>query len=163
MQRPVSRRSLLPLVDRSWHPEGACYGGEDMGLFFAPEREQSGDRVKREKAAKEICARCPVAGRCLEDALARDDRYGIRGGLTEDERRRMRRRLRQAGRLPDPVRDVGFRCECCGRLGRREGTGPNGEQLISACLSRWKRAGRPAQVPAPDPVKSAAARARYTA
>lgn len=51
-------------------------------------------------AAVEVCERCPVRERCLEDAMAlpRLAEGTIRGGLTEDDRRKLhRRRRRQAG------------------------------------------------------------------
>ena len=42
-------------------------------------------------AAKKICARCPVTGQCLEYALEHDERFGVWGGLSERERRRLKR------------------------------------------------------------------------
>lgn len=39
------------------------------------------------KVAKSVCARCPVKAECLEYALARDERFGVWGGLSERERR----------------------------------------------------------------------------
>ena len=41
------------------------------------------------KAAKAICAECPVREKCLRVALATDEAHGVWGGLTADERRRM--------------------------------------------------------------------------
>jgi hypothetical protein len=43
------------------------------------------------REAKKICARCPIKLRCLEVALANDERFGIFGGLSERERRRIKR------------------------------------------------------------------------
>ena len=40
--------------------------------------------------AKAVCAVCPVLAECTEDALADPRAGGIRGGLTEDDRRRLR-------------------------------------------------------------------------
>ena len=37
-----------------------------------------------------MCAGCPVVVQCLEYALAQDERFGIWGGLSERERRRIR-------------------------------------------------------------------------
>ena len=42
--------------------------------------------------AKRICQRCEVKAACLADALGRREPYGIRGGLSERERRRLLRR-----------------------------------------------------------------------
>ena len=52
---------------------------------------QQHERLARERRAKSICAACPVRQRCLEYAIAADERYGIWGGLTKDERRTVRR------------------------------------------------------------------------
>ena len=49
--------------------------------------------------AKAVCTRCPVREACLRFALSTGQGYGIWGGLTEDERRNLRRRQR----LPGPT------------------------------------------------------------
>ncbi len=41
--------------------------------------------------AKRICRRCPVREPCLEEALRLGDEYGVRGGLSPRERRRILR------------------------------------------------------------------------
>lgn len=38
------------------------------------------------KLARAVCADCPVRQACLEDALSRNERYGIWGGKTTRER-----------------------------------------------------------------------------
>jgi len=43
------------------------------------------------REAKRICSGCEVRAECLEYALANDERFGIWGGLSERERRRVRR------------------------------------------------------------------------
>ena len=55
----------------------------DPEIFF-PESGQSG------AAAKRICRTCPVVDECFEWAVANDVRYGVWGGTSESERRRMR-------------------------------------------------------------------------
>ena len=42
-------------------------------------------------AAKEVCYGCEVRAACLDYALEHGERYGIWGGLSENERRRIRR------------------------------------------------------------------------
>jgi WhiB family redox-sensing transcriptional regulator len=44
--------------------------------------------------AKGVCARCEVIRECLAYALDHDERHGIWGGLTEDERSDLRRNTR---------------------------------------------------------------------
>ena len=43
------------------------------------------------RAAKAICRECQVRGDCLEFALRSGEKFGIWGGLSERERRRVRR------------------------------------------------------------------------
>jgi WhiB family redox-sensing transcriptional regulator len=75
-------------LDRSWQCRGNC-AGLDPDLFF-PERGQSCAE------AKAICVSCAVRSECLEYALAKPEKFGIWGGLSERERRRIRRRRRLA-------------------------------------------------------------------
>ena len=44
------------------------------------------------REAKRVCASCEVREECLEYALANDERFGIWGGLSERERRKLKRR-----------------------------------------------------------------------
>lgn len=46
--------------------------------------------------AKAICATCPVRLDCLQSAMDNDERFGIWGGTSEHERRRLRRPQTQA-------------------------------------------------------------------
>jgi len=53
----------------SWHVEAAC-GAVDISLFYSPEGERGPRKARRERAAKEICARCKVAEVCAAFAVA---------------------------------------------------------------------------------------------
>lgn len=68
-----------------WTSRAGCLG-EDPELFFS-------DAPADHAAAKAICGWCPVRAACLADAFATDLSipYGIRGGLSANERRRTRR------------------------------------------------------------------------
>ena len=68
-----------------WQLLGACRGA-DPNIFFHPEGERGPAREAREKAAKAICASCPVRITCAEHALSVREPYGVWGGLSEDER-----------------------------------------------------------------------------
>jgi WhiB family transcriptional regulator, redox-sensing transcriptional regulator len=84
------------MADISWQDDAPCRG-LDVTLFFGQDREQPHDRAAREAAAKEICRSCPVRTQCLDYAIKHAIRYGLWGGMNEDERfRERRRRLRQA-------------------------------------------------------------------
>lgn len=66
-----------------WWGEAVCRG-VDPDLFF-PERGAS------TREAKAVCARCPVQAECLEFALDTFVKFGIWGGMSERERRIMRK------------------------------------------------------------------------
>lgn len=76
--------------DRSWQSRANCMG-VDPDLFF-PERGAS------TREAKEVCKGCVVRDECLEFALANSEKFGIWGGMSERERRRVRRSRAQAAR-----------------------------------------------------------------
>jgi WhiB family redox-sensing transcriptional regulator len=76
--------------ERRWQEEANCLG-VDPDLFF-PERGAS------TREAKEVCRGCVVRGQCLEFALQNGEKFGIWGGLSERERRRIRRQRAQAAR-----------------------------------------------------------------
>ena len=76
--------------DRAWQDQANCLG-VDPDLFF-PERGAS------TREAKEVCRGCEVRQQCLDYALANGEKFGIWGGLSERERRRLRRHRAQANR-----------------------------------------------------------------
>ena len=71
-------------VRLDWKLKAACRD-LDTSLFFPDSEADAGP-------AQEVCAGCPVRAQCLEFALATRQHDGIWGGLTETERRRLRRR-----------------------------------------------------------------------
>src|SRR5919199_1558848 len=85
-----------------WQMRASC-AGLGTEAFYHPDGERGPDRAARERAAKAVCARCPVIKECAAHALAVREPYGVWGGVTEDEREelmgRARRRL-----LPPPGR-----------------------------------------------------------
>lgn len=79
---------LFSIVDQvDWEGDARCRG-RDASLFFGPNRfEPKRERLEREAAAKEICARCPAISSCRTFALSEGEMYGVWGGLGEAERR----------------------------------------------------------------------------
>jgi len=69
--------------DAGWQDRAIC-AQTDPDAFF-PEKGGS------TREAKKVCRGCEVRAECLEYALERDERFGIWGGLSERERRRLRR------------------------------------------------------------------------
>ncbi len=75
----------------AWHERALCRQ-VDPELFF-PEK---GTGLSQLQQARRICARCEVKPECRQDAIERDERFGVWGGTSEAERRRMRRERREA-------------------------------------------------------------------
>ncbi|WP_432050340.1 WhiB family transcriptional regulator [Verrucosispora sp. NA02020] len=50
------------------------------------------DKGGSTREAKRVCGRCEVKQECLDYALGRDERFGIWGGLTEQERRKLKKK-----------------------------------------------------------------------
>ena len=55
---------------KQWRERAACRSGVDPDLFF-PVAESGAARNGQVRAAKAVCARCPVRSDCLAEALAR--------------------------------------------------------------------------------------------
>jgi WhiB family redox-sensing transcriptional regulator len=68
---------------------------EDPELFFPI--GTTGPAATQIEQAKAICMQCPVRDQCLEWALATGQDAGVWGGMSEEERRALRRvRRREA-------------------------------------------------------------------
>jgi len=76
--------------DEDWYDYAKCKG-VDPDLFFTK-------RGASTREAKETCAGCMVSYDCLEFALENREKFGIWGGTSERERRRIRRRRAVAAR-----------------------------------------------------------------
>lgn len=90
-----------PTPDARWWHQAACQGADDATFFPA----DGMDPAYRRAAARDalaICAACPVRLECLDDALreergkAATGRFGVRGGLTSDDRFNLERRITRA-------------------------------------------------------------------
>jgi len=81
--------NLLTLIEDdndgllAWQDRALC-AQTDPEAFF-PEKGGS------TREAKRVCAKCEVREDCLEFALQHDERFGIWGGMSERDRRRLRR------------------------------------------------------------------------
>ncbi len=76
-------REVLALDRLAWQDQANCKGA-NADLFF-PERGAS------TRTAKGICRECQVRPECLEFAITTGEKFGIWGGMSERERRRVRR------------------------------------------------------------------------
>jgi WhiB family redox-sensing transcriptional regulator len=84
-ENQINLSSLEELDQPDWQERALC-AQTDPEAFF-PEKGGS------TREAKRICAGCEVRTECLEYALAFDERFGIWGGLSERERRRLKHRV----------------------------------------------------------------------
>ncbi|WP_058234602.1 WhiB family transcriptional regulator [Devriesea agamarum] len=67
---------------QDWTAHGACSNLDPDGFFV-----QGADQQR----VKALCGPCPVRTQCLADALQNRIEFGVWGGMTERERRRMLR------------------------------------------------------------------------
>ena len=72
---------LVEDEERDWQERALC--AQVDGEMFFPEKGGS------TREAKRVCQGCEVREECLEYALAHRIRWGIWGGLSERERRRL--------------------------------------------------------------------------
>jgi WhiB family transcriptional regulator, redox-sensing transcriptional regulator len=72
----------------SWRTKALCRDS-NIDVFFPV--GSTGAAADLIEAAKEICQTCPVASTCLEFAIETNQEAGVWGGLTEEERRPMRK------------------------------------------------------------------------
>ena len=80
-----------------WRHSASCRG-HDPELFFPV--GNSGPALAQIAEAKEVCHRCPVAAQCLAWALDSGQDYGVWGGMSEQERRALKRRKARDARKP---------------------------------------------------------------
>ncbi|MGH3762302.1 WhiB family transcriptional regulator [Actinophytocola sp.] len=89
-EQPVDELGVLADLfddaeEQEWQERALC-AQTDPEAFF-PEKGGS------TREAKRICQGCEVRSECLEYALAHDERFGIWGGLSERERRKLKKRV----------------------------------------------------------------------
>jgi len=90
LQRPAEQATAEQATaeqavgEPSWQERSLC-AQTDPEAFF-PEKGGS------TREAKRVCLSCEVRVECLEYALENDERFGIWGGLSERERRRVKKR-----------------------------------------------------------------------
>ncbi len=117
-----------PEVVGDWRDDARC-AGTGPELFFS----ERGDNAGLELARK-VCMDCPVRLDCLEYALEAGERWGMWGGLSERQRKRVRAlrdRRKPVDLTPRPEVVV---CVTCGGSVRRY-AGKNHDRC-SACRKR---------------------------
>ena len=84
-----------------WRDRAACLE-EDPELFFPI--GNTGPAIMQIEEAKAVCRRCPVMDTCLKWAIESGQDAGVWGGMSEDERRALKRRNARARRASSPPR-----------------------------------------------------------
>ncbi|MDO4910249.1 MAG: WhiB family transcriptional regulator [Corynebacterium sp.] len=78
-----------------WRHQAGCRDS-DPELFFPV--GNSGPALQQIAAAKLVCNSCPVTTECLDWALSTGQDAGVWGGMSEEERRVLKRKNRGRGR-----------------------------------------------------------------
>ena len=78
-----------------WQLDAMCRD-MDSNIFYHPDGERGTSRERRVATAKAICASCPVLTQCREHALTVREPYGIWGGMSEEEREALYRRMNRS-------------------------------------------------------------------
>jgi WhiB family transcriptional regulator, redox-sensing transcriptional regulator len=71
-----------------WRHRAICASVDPEGFFPVGETGPADDQTEQ---AKSVCRRCPVIDECLAWAVSTGQHDGVWGGLSEDERRQLRR------------------------------------------------------------------------
>ena len=89
MQHDFEIEGLTDQLVLDWRDLAACKGA-DTDLFFPA--GETGPAAEQIAMAKRICAGCDVRDECLGYAIETNQVSGVWGGVTEDERRPLRRK-----------------------------------------------------------------------
>jgi len=87
--------SAKETTNMDWRHRAACLD-EDPELFFPI--GNTGPALLQIEEAKAVCRRCDVVDTCLKWAIESGQDAGVWGGLSEDERRALKRRTARARR-----------------------------------------------------------------
>ena len=91
-EAPSSFSDEMQGPSSEWAKFAACKN-ESSNLFYPPEETKTPERNAMIKDAIRICAGCPVRRECLNYAIAKPEKFGVWGGMTEEERFVKRRRM----------------------------------------------------------------------
>ena len=113
----------------------------DLGMDFEPWRDEAAclqypsemffpEKGSNSRPARAVCAGCPVKSQCLAWALEHREAFGIWGGMTENQRRRLAR-----PQVPWSRREL----QPCGTPAAVRRHYRRGEPLCGACLDGEQR------------------------
>lgn len=100
----MSKTNRIP--EPVFHRYGNCYR-TGLALFFSDDKEDA--RIKTPKAKSVCAALCPVRDICLQYALETQSQYGVWGGTTRSERKRIQKYIEENGLTPQEWIEQGER------------------------------------------------------
>jgi len=81
----------------AWTDQAACRGA-GVKVFFAhsegDQKDYAQAKSKVDVIKRDYCLICPVKQECLEFAIANGERFGIWGGMDEQERNTYKRKMK---------------------------------------------------------------------
>lgn len=90
--RKLQQGTLVPIGVQIAQPSNELKGWRGRGLCNQTDPDAFYPDVgESPKDAKKVCMKCDVREECLEYALENDEEFGVWGGLTRRERRRLKR------------------------------------------------------------------------
>lgn len=88
----INQKMPAPVYSNwKWQDQALCnqIGGDD---FFYEDMERGEVKDARIQRALAICAQCPVIDACRQFALDTEQNYGIWGGMTQEQRAKLRKK-----------------------------------------------------------------------
>lgn len=82
-----------PEAAPAWMQEAACQY-TDPDLFFASETGSGRISVLQAQQAVRVCRSCPVIAECLRWAFQVEDKHAVLGGMTPEQRTRLKKKVR---------------------------------------------------------------------
>jgi WhiB family redox-sensing transcriptional regulator len=145
----VDRQQVLPAIYERIHPRWLDFAkcrGLPGNLFFS-DRQHNNTQVQE---ARSVClgthpdhpGRCPVLEACLDYAIENGERWGVWGGTSERERRRIKRQRHrdaaiEAGRIITATSSDRQRFASVVR--NDEATNPTPWRRSKALIAAWRR------------------------
>jgi hypothetical protein len=93
VERHDPYQQLRDVLDE--HGEPPCANYPDA--FFHDEATSSAGPRWNYQIAKALCAECPIRLQCLDYAMAADEEHGVWGGLSPNERKKLKKKNRKGG------------------------------------------------------------------
>lgn len=149
IDRPQVIAAIYERLHPDWQSQGKCWGSctESPANLFYAEYQYNNSQVQE---AKSVClgthpdhpGRCPVLDRCLDYAIQNGERYGVWGGCSERERRRIKRQRHRDAALQNgniiPLASPGHRPGAPDAAGDHEEGDPTPWGHSKALIAVWR-------------------------